>query len=499
MARLSNLQRFGIKEKAGEEMISIDLSNHLTRRTFVAAAASFGGLVLMGHRSTASSETLALHKLAAEPGKAALRGKEAQPVDIWGYNGTAPGPVLRIRQGDELRVRLRNGLHQPTTLHWHGIRIANAMDGVPGLTQKAVEPGESFDYRFACPDAGTFWYHPHKLAAEQVARGLHGILIVEEKNPPQVDQDRLIVLDDWRLDKEGQIHSASFASIGERAHGGRFGNTFTCNGSTHHEILVRAGQRIRFRFCNVANASSFAAQIADHDAHIIAIDGQPVSPFKADKGVILLSPGQRVDAIVDMTGKPGSMSTVRLLGFEQEVSVGSLVYAASQIARSAVLDTDIQLPPNPLPTNLDLPNAVNATLMMEGGAMGGMRGAKVDGQFYDMRRLVQQFGYVWSFNGTAGMPDEPLARIKQGQTVRLRMINNTGWPHAMHIHGHHFKQIKGTAGDGYGSLWRDTIVLRRGQEITTAFVADNPGKWMLHCHMLEHQEGGMATWFEVVR
>lgn len=473
------------------------VSIELSRRALLGGLASFGGSVFVGTSTRGLADTGSVRHLIARPGTAALRGEGHKPVSIWGYNGMAPGPVLRLRQGDELRVRLENGLQQPTTLHWHGIRIANAMDGVPHLTQELVEPGQSFDYRFTCPDAGTFWYHPHKFSSEQVARGLHGILIVDEKDPPKVDQDRLLVIDDWRLDDNGQIHRASFGSIGERAHGGRFGNTFTCNGSTDHQVPVKAGERVRFRFCNVANASSFALRIADHTAHVIAIDGQPVTPFEAHDGVVLLSPGQRLDVIVDMTRHPGSVSSIQLLGFEQPVALGRLVYAKDGPVRTDPLDTPIELPSNPLATRLDLANAVDATLTMEGGAMGGMRGAKVDGVFLDMRRLVQQHGYVWSFNGTAGMPDEPLVRVKRGQTVRLRMNNNTSWPHAMHIHGHHFKAIGDNTGDGYGSVWRDTIVVRRGQDLTVAFVADNPGKWMLHCHMLEHQEGGMATWFEV--
>ena len=145
----------------------------ITRRSILGGAASLGGLTLIGNAGGVVANSTAMHKLVAEPGTALLRGKDALPVKIWGYNGMAPGPVLRVRQGNELRVQLQNGIHQPTTLHWHGIRIANAMDGVPGLTQEAVEPGKTFDYRFTCPDAGMFWYHPHSFSSEQVARGLH--------------------------------------------------------------------------------------------------------------------------------------------------------------------------------------------------------------------------------------------------------------------------------------------------------------------------------------
>jgi len=146
-----------------------------------------------------------------------------------------------VRQGETVRVRLENDLPQPTTIHWHGIRIDNAMDGVAGLTQPAVEPGGSFDYAFKVPDAGTFWYHPHNLSWEQVARGLYGPLIVDEPDPPEVDQDIALVFDDWRLDETGQIHEASFAAMMDWSHAGRLGNVLTINGQDLMDVPVVAG------------------------------------------------------------------------------------------------------------------------------------------------------------------------------------------------------------------------------------------------------------------
>ncbi|MFZ9439468.1 MAG: multicopper oxidase domain-containing protein, partial [Hylemonella sp.] len=124
---------------------------------------------------------------------------------MWAYNGQYPGPVLSWRQGDTLRVRLHNDLPQPTTVHWHGIRVPNAYDGVPGMTQDPVQPGKQFDYRFVVPDAGTYWYHPHVNTIEQIGRGLIGALVVHERKPPEVDADWLWALTDLRLDRSGQI------------------------------------------------------------------------------------------------------------------------------------------------------------------------------------------------------------------------------------------------------------------------------------------------------
>ena len=143
--------------------------------------------------------------LEPQPSEAQLLPKEQPPTAVWSYNGQVPGPILRLPQGARLDVRLINRLPQPTTVHWHGIRIDNAMDGVAGLTQAAVPPGERFDYSFTVPDAGTYWYHPHNRSWEQVARGLSGLLIVGEKDPPAVDQDLVLVVDDWRLGENGAI------------------------------------------------------------------------------------------------------------------------------------------------------------------------------------------------------------------------------------------------------------------------------------------------------
>ena len=124
---------------------------------------------------------------------------------VWAYNGSVPGPELRIRLGETLRVRFTNRLPQPTTIHWHGVRVPNAMDGVPYVTQPPVEPGGSFTYEFTPKDAGTFWFHPHVRSSEQVERGLYGVLVVEDRAPPPYTRDVVWVLDDWLLDETRQI------------------------------------------------------------------------------------------------------------------------------------------------------------------------------------------------------------------------------------------------------------------------------------------------------
>ncbi|MCY4489397.1 MAG: multicopper oxidase domain-containing protein, partial [Deltaproteobacteria bacterium] len=147
--------------------------------------------------------TTAPLRLKAGPVTARMLPEDDRLTSMLGFNGSTPGPELRVRQGDRLSVSFENGAGQASTIHWHGIHLDNAMDGVPDLTQAAVRPGETFHYAFDVPHAGTYWYHAHHRSWEQVARGLYGPLIVEERDPPPVDRDITVVLDDWRLERNG--------------------------------------------------------------------------------------------------------------------------------------------------------------------------------------------------------------------------------------------------------------------------------------------------------
>src|SRR5216684_6430803 len=177
----------------------------ISRRAVMAgASAAAWGLALPLHRGFAEPE-IKEHQLTAKPAVVNLTGDGYPDTAAWAYNGAVPGPELRVRQGERVRIVVTNKLGEDTTVHWHGIRLANAMDGVPGLTQPPIRPGESFTYEFTAPDAGTFWYHPHANTLQQLGRGLAGTLIVEEREPVAVDRDLLWFIEDWRLDENGRI------------------------------------------------------------------------------------------------------------------------------------------------------------------------------------------------------------------------------------------------------------------------------------------------------
>jgi FtsP/CotA-like multicopper oxidase with cupredoxin domain len=161
--------------------------------------------------------------------------------------------------------------------------------------------------------------------------------------------------------------------------------------------------------------------------------------------------------------------------------------------RGARLPAPAPLAPNPVPRLQGLENAKTAILNMSGGAMGGMRQAQMGGKMMDIRELVEN-GRIWAFNGQVDLPSEPLLEAARGETVRITIENDTGWPHAMHLHGHHFRSIEPSGATG---PLRDTVLMDRNETTEIAFVADNPGNWLLHCHMLEHAAGGMITWLKV--
>lgn len=418
--------------------------------------------------------------------------KGAKPTNIWGYNGSSPGPVLRCRAGEKLAVRLINKLDQPTTLHWHGVRIENAMDGVPGLTQKAVMPGESFDYEFTAPDAGTYWYHTHNRTWEQLARGMYGLLIVEERDKPAFDTDIALAIDDWRLGPDGQIEEKSFGSRHDWAHGGRMGNWLTVNGRSNPAIKIKRGDRVRLRLVNTANARIFKIALGGEKVHIIALDGRPIKPQLLSDGHIELAPAQRADIAFIATGAPGTNMPLMEVSYRKPYAFAHIEYE-----EGTPFDGKRVLPELELGSiALDLRAAKKYDLVMAGGAMGNMMQTRHKGQMMDMRELISN-GKMWALNGIAGDLDTPMFDVPKGQVVIVNMTNETMWPHAMHIHGHHFKVISRNNKSIANSPWRDTVLMQRREKVEIAFAADNPGKWLFHCHMVEHTAGGMATWFNV--
>ena len=299
-----------------------------------------------------------------------------------------------------------------------------------------------------------------------------------------------MLIDDWRLTRQAQIHEESFGAIGDWSHGGRTGNWITVNGESGWTRTVSRHERLRLRLANTANSRIFTLETRGLAGWLVALDGQPLEAVQP-AGRLVLGPGERADLVVDVVAPVGEQALV--VSREREGAFILCTFAVEGSLRETPGPAPAPLAPNPVPALGDLSRAREATLRMAGGAMGGLREAVLEGQTMPIRELAER-GKVWALNGLAESPREPLFAVRRGETVLVQMVNDTAWPHGMHLHGHHFRQV---SRDGSLGPWRDTLLVDREETVRIAFVADNPGDWLLHCHMLEHSVSGMLTWFRV--
>lgn len=388
--------------------------------------------------------------MRARPGAALPNGR--RPIAIWGYDGAAPGPTLRVKRGEELRVRLVNDLPEPTAIHWHGVRLPNAMDGVPHLTQPPIAPGESFDYRFRPPDAGTFWYRPSGSATAQIVHGLRGALIVEESEPVAADRDVLLMFEDWHLGLDGAPDR---------------NRPTTVNGAPDAELPVRPNERARLRLVNAAAAHALTLRIERHAALVMAIDGQPAEPFLARGGRVALGPGNRMDLFVDLTLNAGERAAILVGEAGVERPIVRLVYAG-EAARAAPPPEPRPLPANPLPERLDLRGASRHELSLDA--------------LSPLSKPLHE--------------EPPAFSVRRGRIVVLAVVNRTAFAQTVHLHGHHFRHLD-RLDDGWKPYWLDTLTVPAQRTDRVAFLADNPGKWLIEAQALAHAQARRAVWFAV--
>ena len=424
--------------------------------------------------------------LRAGSARVRIVGDELPETEVWAYNGVEPGPVLRVQPRVPVRVVVENALPEDTTVHWHGIRLPNDMDGVPGLTQPAIKSGATFTYTFTPPDAGTFLYHSHDNSLAQVGRGLAGALIVEDPEPQQVDRDLLWVVQDWRLTRDARI-APGFGNRMEASMSGRVGNTVTINGRVPDSISFRAGERVRLRLINAATARIMRLGFGGHRPLVIAPDGQPCDPHEPADGRVLLGPAMRADIVLDMSGEPGSRHAVTddFYGDKLDYTLVELAYERAPTLRAHALGASVRLSPNPLPEP-DLTSAARHEIAIQGGMMSGIG-------------MMGRQGAGWAINGMSmtddgqqGMP--PLFTLPRGRTCVLALRNETAWWHPMHLlHGHSFRVLTRDGVELPHREWGDTVLVPPRQSAEIAFVADNPGDWMFHCHVTDHQMSGLMT------
>ena len=463
-----------------------------SRRRFLKTGTTSLLLPWLPNAAFATARVKPDYQLTASSASIQLANDPFPKTEVWAFNQHMPGPLLRFRQGEVTRVRVKNELPQALTVHWHGLRIANQMDGIPILSQLPIAPGDEFLYEYTPPDAGTFWYHSHMNTAEQVGRGLYGPIIVEEKEAVPVDRDLVWVLDDWRLDQQAQI-IGDFDNPRDLARAGRLGNTVTINGRIPQSLLVRAGERVRLRLINAANARIFALRFQGHKSLVIARDGQPLDPYEPG-GPIVIGPAQRFDLILDMTGEPGERYSIIDVNYPQSPSrLTNLVYGPDPGLPDAYSDEFPGLPKNAM-SEPDLNDPFVQHIDLQGGDLGQLKQAQYGDQKLEITRLYL-LGKMWAINQIANnsYSDVPLFSVERGRTVVLDFKNHSAWPHPMHLHGHHFKVIEHSRDSEVTGKWLDTVLLGPEESAKVAFVADNPGNWLFHCHILGHARAGMMA------
>lgn len=438
-----------------------------------------------GAYPTEASPTGSVREFEIIAASAAVELFDGRPFDAWAYNGQVPGPTLRVKLGETLKVHFRNELPQSTTIHWHGIRLPNSMDGVPGVTQPPVPPGGTFEYEFTPKDAGTFWYHPHIRSSEQVERGLFGVLIVEDaaaaaRAAPPRARELVWVLDDWLIDSTGQLDT-HFVTRHDLAHDGRWGNVVTVNGLTRPVFEARPGERLRLRTVDVANGRVFSLDFGALPATVIAQDGMYLPSPIASEGSEL-APGNRLDFDIEIPADASGKYPVLNRFGRTPTEIASVVVRGEQVVTS--------IEPFPVGRVPDWSHAA---------------GLPPDFVLALNARLGGPFGVEWTINNQVMRHDDPFShrheeapyKLHAGRFSKMRFVNESARLHPMHIHGQFFQVLARNGVPVSERRWRDTVLLRPRETVDVGMVPIDPGKWMLHCHILEHADSGMMTLVEV--
>ncbi len=457
---------------------------------------------------------------------AAVSGQVAgRTLRLYAYNGSVPGPLLRVRQGSSITVRFANRLDLDSSVHWHGVRVENSSDGVPGVTQQAVAPNGMHTYSLRFPDAGLFWYHPH--VREDVAQelGLYGGILVEPAGKPNApggwppaDREVVLFLDDILL-RGGDVEPFS-RDVVTHAMSGRYGNTFLANGRTDWTLEVRTGERVRFFVANAASTRVFSVGIEEQVLKVIGGDaGRAAREVLASS--VVLGPSERAvaDVLFQAAGtfrllhrspaRTVALGTIRVAG-APSAEAGSRAAGFFSPGGDAAMARDAAALLARAPAQPDHVLALRAQGGM--GAMGGMMdmgGApsaiewEEDGHMAMMNAMSTTRTMRWAIrdraSGREGM-DIPL-QAAVGQVKMIRIVNEPDGEHPMqhpiHLHGQRFLVAARDGVAETNAAWKDTVLVPAGSTVDLLVAFETPGTWLLHCHIPEHMEAGMMAAFQV--
>ena len=468
----------------------------------------------------------------------------------YAYNGTIPGPLLRVHEGDQITVHFRNAIDMPTTVHWHGLRHDNADDGVPGVTQPAILPGGEHTYTLRFPDPGVFWYHPHVREDIQQDAGMYGVIVVEPADSRYylpVDHEEVLILDDLLLEADdnvayGNTH-ANFAIMG------RFGNRLLINGDPDYRLTVAPGEVVRFHLANVANVRPFRLAFEDAKMRLV---GSDLSRYEVETFVdeVLIAPAERytVDVRFDTPGehrlvhrskdRDYSLGTVTARGSSRAGGAVATAFGFSRYNSAVTRDiaqfaADFDRAPDiVLELDVDVPGLVTRAEDADASGSGSDPGATTsDAEHADeaegavghaddeaehasieyeddmLAANRQSFGgrdVRWIIRDRdSGAENGQLAYVfRVGDIVKIRIVNDPSSQHPMqhpiHIHGQRFVAIAVDDEPVANRVWKDTVLVPIGSTVDLLMEVTNPGAWMVHCHIAEHLESGMMFQFSVV-
>jgi suppressor of ftsI len=446
-------------------------------------------------------------------------------IAMYAFNGEAPGPRIRVKQGATFHVRFRNGIDQPATIHWHGLRVNNAFDGSPGITQPAVLPGKTFVYTVHCPDAGVFWYHDHVREDIALPMGLYGNIVVEASSPaaaPAPRRSEFLILSDVLLAGDSVISygkdAPNFALMG------RFGNILLVNGEPRWHASVAAGDVVRLLLTNVASARTFNISFGDAQMKLIASD---LSPFAREVMIpsVVIAPGERyiVDVRFDKPGDVAMVNAVQSIDhffgiFSADVDTMGHIEVSGRAAappspsfaalhedsavvrdiahyrqyfdkapdKELVLTTAIHDLPIPIMQFMSIDTLFRPPLEWSDG-MSDMNwvatGKEVRWIIRDRQGGAENMAIAW--------------RYKQGSVIKVRIFNDPSsmhpMNHPMHLHGERFLVVARDGRTNPYLVWKDTAIIPVGSTVDLLLDLSNPGTWMLHCHIGEHVESGMMA------
>lgn len=403
---------------------------------------------------------------------------------VWTYNGSVPGPLLRARRGDRLIVHFTNHLPEPTTIHWHGMRVPASMDGTHAV-QDPVEPGESFTYEFELLDAGTFWYHPHINSSAQVGYGLYGPIVVDDPDDPLPVDDVVLVLSDMSLDDNGQLQPGDKDEwFGDFF--GREGSVQLVNGQVRPRLRMKAGVPQRWRVINAARARYFQIALAGAEWLRVGGDGGLIDrPLPLE--VFRLAASERADVLVtlpeDAVGEAQVMSEDAdrfHLGVPgpPEPFIDVEVVAAEGKSQLRVPETLRKFP------ELEVEGALPRSIELGERVVNDVAHLAINGEVHDPSAHVHSTDHV----------------AYVGDTEIWEVVNATDYDHPFHLHGFSFQVLDVGGRPWPVREWKDSVNVPRRE--TLRFVVtydDRPGLWMFHCHILDHAQLGMMAVLDVRR